>query len=342
MPDTVLTATIGIGECVLPVAADPGPGPLFIDSEAMLVVSRGITSILVTRAAFGTTVAGHAVGAAVVDAAPAFVGTNTGLVLSGGITSTPTEINYLHGVTPGVAPVSKVAILGANKNLDTLVLPVGGLMIGPTAGTSVTPTAAELNTLHSSGITNQDLINAHAAIPGAPLYGLTGFKAETIPRQLCPEANVAALATTQIFNQLIYIPGGTIVTSVTFWSATQAASAPTHYAFGLYNYSASAPTLIGTTADQTSTAWAANTMLTLPLTGGPFTITTSGLYYVAIGMTATTAVSLKGMAVRTDGTLNAGAPIMAGINATSNPAGVLPGTLGAITPGLNSVWCGLS
>lgn len=342
MPDTVLTATIGIGECVLPVAADPGPGPVFVDSEAMLVLSRGVTSILVQRAAFGTTVAGHASGAAVVDAAPAFVGTNTGLVLSGGITATPTELNYIHNSVPGTSVASKAAVLGATKNLDVLALPVGGLAIGPGAGTATTMTAAELNVLHSAGVTNQDLINAHAAIPGAPLYGLTGFKAETFPRQMCPEIDSVIATTGQIYCHLIYIPGGTSVTSVTFWSAVTAASAPTHYAFGLYNYSATAPTLIGSSADQTSTAWGANTMLTLALTSGPFVVATSGLYYVALGMVATTVPTLKGMTGRTNGTLNAGAPILAGINATAYTTGALPGTIGATTAGLISVWVGLS
>ena len=342
MPDTVLTAAIGIGEAVLPVAADPGPGPVFIDSECMIVVSRGVTSILVQRAAYGTSLAAHAVGTAVVDAQPAFVGSNTGLVLSGGITSTPTELNYLHNSSPGVSVASKALVLGANKNTDVLALPVGGLAIGAGAGTAVTPTAAELNVLHSAGVTNQDLIDLHATVNGAPFYGLSGFLAETIPRQLCPEANSVIATTGQIFNQLIYILGGTSVTSITFWSATTGANIPTHYAFGLYSYSATAPSLIGSTADQTTTAWAGNTKLTLALTGGPFVIATSGLYYVAVGIVATTVPTLKGMPVRLDGTLGAGAPILAGINATGYTTGAMPGTIGATTAGLTSVWAGLS
>ena len=342
MPDTVLTATIGIGECVLPVAANPGPGPLFVDSEAMLVVSQGNTSILVSRAAFGTVAAGHASGAAVVDATAAFVGTNTGLVLSGGITATPTEINELHGVVAGTSSASKAAVLGANKNLDILVLPQSGLRIGSGVGTTVTTTGAELNVLHSAGITNQDLINTHALPAGLPQYGMTGFLAETFPRQMCPETNSVIATTGQIYVHLIYIPGGTSVTNVTFWSGTSAANIPTAYAFGLYNYSATAPTLIGSSADQTTTAWGANTMKTLALTGGPFTIATSGLYYVAAGIVATTVPTLKGMAIRLDGSLNAAAPIVAGINATAYVSGAMPGTIGATTAGLVSVWAGLS
>jgi hypothetical protein len=224
-----------------------------------------------------------------VDATAAFVGTNTGRVLSGGILATPTE----------------------------------------------------LNVLHNSGVTNQDLIDLHATVNGAPFYGLTGFLAETFPRQMCPEANSVIATTGQIYNHLIYIPGGTTVTNITFWSATTGAVAPTNYAFGLYTYSATAPSLLRSTADQTNTAWAANTKMTVALSS-TYLVTTSGLYYVAFGMVGGGVPTIKGMAIRTDGSLNAGAPIVAGINATAYVSGAMPGTIGATTAGLVSVWAGLS
>lgn len=49
------------------------------------------------------------------------------------------------GVTAGVAVASKVAILGANKNIDTLAIADGGLKLGSGAGTAVLATADELN-----------------------------------------------------------------------------------------------------------------------------------------------------------------------------------------------------
>ena len=299
---------------------------LTIEQEKVTVVHRlGNYVYKIERGASSTQAATHASGTTV--------------------TSTGTEqdaVAVVTGVTAGVSKASSAAILGTNKNLDVLALPVGGLAIGPGAGTATTVTAAEVNTLHSSAITNQDLVNLHAMGTSYEGYGLTGCLVESIPRQLCSETNLAALSTGQIFNQLIYIPGGTVVTNISFFSGTQAASAPTHYSFGLYNYSATAPTAIGISADQTSTAWAANTIKTLALASGPFTVTTSGLYYVAIGMTATTAVSLKGLPARTDGSLCGTAPILAGINATGNPAGAMPATIGVTTAGLNSVWFQLS
>lgn len=67
-----------------------------------------------------------------------------------GVALTPSaaEYNRLAGVQPGTAAASKAAVLGATKNLDTLGLPVSGLMIGASgAEVAVDRTAAELNLL---------------------------------------------------------------------------------------------------------------------------------------------------------------------------------------------------
>ena len=61
-------------------------------------------------------------------------------------TATAAELSVLHSVVAGTASASSAAVLGANKNLDTLALPVSGLKIGSGAGTAVTASAAELNT----------------------------------------------------------------------------------------------------------------------------------------------------------------------------------------------------
>ena len=62
-----------------------------------------------------------------------------------------TELGYLDGVVAGTSTASKAAVLGTNKNLDVLALPVSGLKIGAGAGTAVTASAAELNKLTGSG-----------------------------------------------------------------------------------------------------------------------------------------------------------------------------------------------
>jgi len=175
----------------------------------------------------------------------------------------------------------------------------------------------------------------------APFWGLSGFFAETLDRNLCPEVNATVFTTGQIFNELIWIPAGKTVSNITFWSATTAASVPTHYAFGLYTYDPTAPAQLCSSADNLTGAWAANTKMTLAMST-PYTVTTSGLYYVAIGMTATTIPTLKGGTAKTDGSLAGGAPIIAGVNATSYATGALPAALGVTTAGTVTVWAGLS
>lgn len=61
------------------------------------------------------------------------------------LSATAAQFNAIAGVTAGTASASKAAVLGATKNLDTLVLADGGLYLGSGAGTAVTATAAELN-----------------------------------------------------------------------------------------------------------------------------------------------------------------------------------------------------
>lgn len=62
-----------------------------------------------------------------------------------GVTATTPELNFLAGVTAGTVTASKAVVVGANKNVDTLVIADGGLKLGSGAGTAVGSTAAELN-----------------------------------------------------------------------------------------------------------------------------------------------------------------------------------------------------
>lgn len=71
-----------------------------------------------------------------------FVGT----MKLGGVTMTSTTLAA--DVVPAVAgtvEASKVVLLGANKNIDTIAIADGGLKLGAGAGTAVGATAAELN-----------------------------------------------------------------------------------------------------------------------------------------------------------------------------------------------------
>lgn len=63
------------------------------------------------------------------------------------VTATATELNLLDGSTAGTTVASKALVVGANKEVDVLALPVSGLKIGAGAGTAVDRTAAEINLL---------------------------------------------------------------------------------------------------------------------------------------------------------------------------------------------------
>lgn len=107
--------------------------------------------------------------------------------------------------------------------------------------------------------------------------------------------NVAALTTQVMTSTALYLYAGDVVTNLTFMSATTAAGTPTNWWFALYS-AASTPALLSQTADQTNTAWAANTPKTVAL-GAAQTISTSGVYYAAVMVKATTPPTLAGVTV---------------------------------------------
>lgn len=99
--------------------------------------------------------------------------------------------------------------------------------------------------------------------------------------------------TTQVMTSVpIYLAAGDVITNVSFRSGATAAGTPTNWWFALYS-NASTPALLSQTADQTSTAWAANTTMTKAL-GAAQTISVSGIYWVAIMVKATTPPTLLG------------------------------------------------
>jgi hypothetical protein len=165
-------------------------------------------------------------------------------------------------------------------------------------------------------------------------YGITGSFAETIQRWACPEVNTTIATTGQIFCHAIYLSAGTLVSNISFHSATTGAGTPTHYVFALYDLSRN---LLASSADQLTAAWAANTLKTLAM-GTPYLVPTTGLYYVAISMVATTVPTLKGGTARTGGQLAGQAPIISGISSTTYASGTAPASIGALTVGTTSAW----
>lgn len=126
-------------------------------------------------------------------------------------------------------------------------------------------------------------------VAGRPDPGVT-FHRANLPRVGLDD--VAALATGVMTSVPIYLNEGDLISSLTFISGATAAGTPTAYWFALYS---GAGALLAQTADQTSTAWAADTAKTLALATAQ-RITKSGIYYAAINVTATTPPTLIGTA----------------------------------------------
>jgi hypothetical protein len=120
---------------------------------------------------------------------------------------------------------------------------------------------------------------------------------ETFPWWACQNNETIPATGVMTLTGIILNPGD-VFTNLSFISGSTAGATLTHWWFALYDATL---TLVAQTADQTSTAWAANTTKTLALTGGPFTITPaqSGYGYVAVMIAATTAPSIRGVTVNT-------------------------------------------
>ena len=121
----------------------------------------------------------------------------------------------------------------------------------------------------------------------------SSFYRANMPRNVVA-GNLSALTTQVMLSTAIYLYAGDVVTNLTFLSGGTAANTPTNWWFALYD-TASTPALIAQTADQTSTAWAANTPKTLALSA-PYTVTTSGLHYASVMVKATAVPTLAGAA----------------------------------------------
>lgn len=133
-------------------------------------------------------------------------------------------------------------------------------------------------------------INEQYLLEGSPATSAT-----YVPNMRRTEVSSAAVvigATGLMTSVAVPLQAGDIVTNITFRSGTTAAGTPTAWWFALYS-AAGTPALLAQTADQTSTAWGASTTKTLALATAQL-ITTTGLYYAAVSVTATTIPTLAG------------------------------------------------
>lgn len=154
----------------------------------------------------------------------------------------------------------------------------------------------------------------------------TGAVRQSLDRAGAHANLTAALSTGRLYMQGVYYAKGEVVSSLTFLSATTALSGGTNQWAAFFDGSR---VRLGISADDTSTAWAANTPKTFTLTAS-YTIPSSGIYYHALNVTASTVPTLAGQP--TLAVIQGIAPILSGYADTglTNPASC-PATAAAIT-----------
>jgi len=142
-------------------------------------------------------------------------------------------------------------------------------------------------------------------------------------------ANGAALTSGVMTSVSFKLGAGQKISNISVVSATTAAGTPTHWWFALYS-AAATPAKVAQTADQTTTALGANTLVTKAL-AAPVTIAVSGIYWIGINFTATTVPTLLSAPAQAAGLLN-NAGILTGdkglaVTSGSGLLGVAPATI---------------
>lgn len=93
---------------------------------------------------------------------------------------------------------------------------------------------------------------------------------------------------------LAYFLAGRVINSITFIAGTTPSSSLTHSWAALYT-ATTAPTLLAQSADNTTAEWTAQAVRTFNGGGLPYQITTTGYYYVALSVTASTINTVLGL-----------------------------------------------
>lgn len=119
----------------------------------------------------------------------------------------------------------------------------------------------------------------------------TGALAETVVDRVALGGDFVTLTSQTLRLDAVELSAGMTITSISYVSAATPLAVGSHQYFGLYN---SSRVLLRATADDTSTAWGANTVKTLNLTS-TYPVTTTGLYYIAVLVDATTPPTLIGV-----------------------------------------------
>jgi hypothetical protein len=172
-------------------------------------------------------------------------------------------------------------------------------------------------------------------------YGLSGsplasaLYRENFPRDQINTDNAIG-ATTLATAMAVWVNAGDVITKASVCVGATAGATLTHKFFALYS-NATIPALIGTQqTDDTGAAMAANTVYTGTF-GATYTVTTSGLIWVALVVTGTTPPTLVGKTSNVNATVAAALNTLTGltngvcITATGSAGATAPTTLASIT-----------
>jgi hypothetical protein len=163
-------------------------------------------------------------------------------------------------------------------------------------------------------------------------YGITGTVAESLPR-IISGVNVAALTSGTLQMQAVYLKAGMLLSNMTFFSGSTASITPTNGRFALYDINRN---LLAQTADFTTEAWGASAVKTKAFTTA-YRVPTSGLYYGAILIVATTVNTLAGATSAANVAFKGMTPIISGTSTTALTT-TLPSLAAALSASLTSVW----
>lgn len=224
--------------------------------------------------------------------------------------------------------------LFVSSNVQYLACVGNNFGSGGLGGTHAAPYVDAAALATSRFTANIGLSDRGVGVPVA--YTPADVNAESLPPTAAIAQTISRRAGVVIANQAtslvsgtvrmvgVWLPSGTTVTSISFYTGTTAAVTPTNWFFGLYDSSLAQ---LRITANQTTAAIGASTVKTVNLTS-TFTTTYSGLHYLAIMVTAGTMPTLMGIASSTVAT--AVAPVTSGTSSTGQTT-AMPAPAAALT-----------
>jgi hypothetical protein len=142
---------------------------------------------------------------------------------------------------------------------------------------------------------------------------LANVVAQSFPDELATSSLTATSAT--VFGSLMTLTAGTVVNNISFVTAVTAGATMTNQWAGIASF-ATTSKVLASSADGTSAAIAADTLITYALTA-PYTIPTSGLYYIYFCIKATTAPTIAAAATLSAHGRGVVSPILSGTCATT-------------------------